>query len=127
MTTSTLLSILPAVIDLVKQAGLQLAAEFSRPDGPRSSGSETAPIDSEIELFLREHLTTLFPARFVGEEEGVLAAEANGYCWVVIRMTAPAPSWRAAAAAPSRWPCCAKAFPCSAWYSRRQARTAAPT
>src|SRR3954452_21522886 len=83
MTTSTLLSILPAVIDLVKQAGLQLAAEFSRPDGPRSSGSETAPIDSEIELFLREHLTRLLRARFVGEEAGVLAAEANGYCWVV--------------------------------------------
>ncbi|PPQ27988.1 inositol monophosphatase family protein [Rhodopila globiformis] len=80
---STLLPILPAVIDLVTQAGLRLAAEFSRPDGPRAAGRETAPIDSEIELFLRQHLTTLFPARFVGEEEGVLAAEANGYCWVV--------------------------------------------
>jgi ADP-ribosyl-[dinitrogen reductase] hydrolase len=28
-------------------------------------------------------LTGLLPARFVGEEEGILAAEANGYCWVV--------------------------------------------
>jgi ADP-ribosyl-[dinitrogen reductase] hydrolase len=83
MTTATLPSILPAVIDLVKQAGAWLAAEFSRPDGPRFSNDVTAPIDTEIELFLREHLTELLPARFVGEEEGVLAAEANGYCWVV--------------------------------------------
>jgi ADP-ribosyl-[dinitrogen reductase] hydrolase len=83
MTTATLPPILPAVIDLVKQAGVWLAAEFSRPDGPRSSNNDTAPIDTEIELFLREGLTGLLPARFVGEEEGILAAEANGYCWVV--------------------------------------------
>src|ERR1700733_12354178 len=83
MTTATLPPILPAVVDLVKQAGVWLAAEFSRPDGPRFSDTNTAPIDTEIELFLRQHLTTLLPARFVGEEEGVLAAEANGYCWVV--------------------------------------------
>src|ERR1700759_5245496 len=83
MTTATLPSILPAVIDLVQQAGIWLAAEFSRPNGPRSSDNDTAPIDTEIELFLRERLTGLLSARFVGEEEGVLAAEANGYCWVV--------------------------------------------
>src|SRR4051812_32234265 len=83
MTTSTLPCILPSVIELVQQAGLRLTAEFSRPDGPRFSDTDTSPIDTEIELFLREHLTTLLPARFVGEEEGVLAAEANGYCWVV--------------------------------------------
>src|ERR1700749_4548296 len=83
MTTATLPPILPAVIDLVKQAGIWLAAEFSRPDGPRFSDTNTAPIDTEIELFLRERLTALLPARFGGEEEGGLAAEANGYCWVV--------------------------------------------
>jgi ADP-ribosyl-[dinitrogen reductase] hydrolase len=83
MTTVTLPPILPAVIDLVRQAGTWLAAEFSRPDGPRSSDHDTSPIDTEIELFLRERLTALWPGRFVGEEEGVLAAEANGYCWVV--------------------------------------------
>ena len=75
--------VLPRVIDLVRQAGVSLAAEFSRPGGPRAAGTETAPIDTEIELFLRSHLTALLPARFVGEEAGVLAAEANGYCWVV--------------------------------------------
>lgn len=83
MTTATLPPILPAVIDLVTTAGVWLAAEFARPDGPRFSDGDTAPIDIEIELFLRERLTAVLPARFVGEESGVLAAEANGYCWVV--------------------------------------------
>jgi len=83
MTDAILPPILPAVIALVNTAGTWLATEFSRPDGPRSSDSDTSPIDTEIELFLRDHLTALLPARFVGEEEGVLAAEANGYCWVV--------------------------------------------
>src|ERR1700731_460376 len=83
MPTATLPPILPAVIDLVKQAGSWLAAEFSRPDGPRFSDTNTSPIDTEIELFLRDHLTALLPARFVGEEAGVVAAEANGFCWVV--------------------------------------------
>jgi ADP-ribosylglycohydrolase/fructose-1,6-bisphosphatase/inositol monophosphatase family enzyme len=75
--------ILPEVIDLVRQSGATLAAEFALPAGPRALGYETAPIDTEIELFLRAHLTRLLPARFVGEEAGILAAEANGYCWVV--------------------------------------------
>ncbi|HBK05599.1 MAG TPA: hypothetical protein DDZ81_07010 [Acetobacteraceae bacterium] len=83
MTTATLPPILPAVIDLVTTAGVWLANEFARPDGPRFSDGDTSPIDTEIELFLRERLTALLPARFVGEEAGVLAAEANGYCWVV--------------------------------------------
>jgi ADP-ribosyl-[dinitrogen reductase] hydrolase len=76
-------AILPTVIALVRQAGALLAAEFSRPDGPRFVDNTTAPLDHEIELFLRGNLTALLPARFVGEEAGVLAAEANGFCWVV--------------------------------------------
>ena len=87
MTTTTpppaLPVLLAAVIDLVHTAGACLAAEFGRPDGPRFSDTDTSPIDTEIELFLRARLTALLPARFVGEEAGVLAAEANGYCWVV--------------------------------------------
>jgi ADP-ribosyl-[dinitrogen reductase] hydrolase len=83
MMTATLPPILSAVIDVVKTAGARLAAEFSRSGGPRFSDTDTAPIDTEIELFLRERLTTLLPARFVGEEAGVLTAVANGYCWVV--------------------------------------------
>ena len=83
MMTPELPQVLLSVIALVEQAGSWLAAEFSRPDGPRFSDTDTSPIDTEIERFLRERLPALLPARFVGEEEGVLAAEANGYCWVV--------------------------------------------
>ncbi len=83
MTTPSLTSLLPFVIDLVQQAGDRLAAEFCRPDGPRFSNTDTSPIDTEIEVFLRERLTELLPARFVGEEEGAHPAEANGFCWVV--------------------------------------------
>jgi ADP-ribosyl-[dinitrogen reductase] hydrolase len=83
MTTPILPSILPNVVRLVTEAGEWLDAEFSRPGGPRFSNTDTSPIDTEIELFLRSHLTALLPARFVGEEEGVVAATANGFCWVV--------------------------------------------
>jgi fructose-1,6-bisphosphatase/inositol monophosphatase family enzyme len=83
MTAPNLTSILPDAVALVREAGTWLAAEFCRPGGPRSSDTDTSPIDTEIELFLRDRLTRLLPARFVGEEEGVLAADANGYCWVV--------------------------------------------
>ena len=71
------------VIDAVTEAGAIVAAEFSRPDGPRFSDHVTAPVDHEIELILRHRLMALVPARFVGEEAGVVAAEPNGLCWVV--------------------------------------------
>ena len=76
-------AILPQVIDAVLAAGALVAAEFARPDGPRFSDHVTAPLDTEIELMLRDRLLALVPARFVGEEAGVLEAPANGYCWVV--------------------------------------------
>ncbi len=76
-------NLLPAVIEAAYHAGAMLAAEFVRPDGPRFSDHVTAPIDVEMEMYLRDRLVSLFPARFVGEEAGVLAAEANGFCWVV--------------------------------------------
>ena len=76
-------SILPAVIDAVLTAGQMVAAEFARPDGPRFSDHITAPLDHEIEMMLRDRLLAQVPARFVGEEAGVLEAPANGYCWVV--------------------------------------------
>jgi ADP-ribosyl-[dinitrogen reductase] hydrolase len=74
---------LPEVVEAVETAGRILAAEFCRPGGPRFSDHVTAPVDHEIELFLRDRLTALLPARFVGEEAGVLEAPANGFCWVV--------------------------------------------
>jgi fructose-1,6-bisphosphatase/inositol monophosphatase family enzyme len=79
----TPLAILPRVIEAVTEAGGMVAAEFARPDGPRFSDHVTAPLDTEIELLLRDRLLALVPGRFVGEEAGVLEAPANGYCWVV--------------------------------------------
>jgi len=74
---------LPGVIAVVEAAGAMVAAEFCRPGGPRFSDHVTAPVDHEAELMLRDRLTGLLPARFVGEEAGVLDAPANGFCWVV--------------------------------------------
>jgi fructose-1,6-bisphosphatase/inositol monophosphatase family enzyme len=71
------------VIEAVTEAGRLVASEFARPDGPRFSDHVTAPLDREIEMMLRDRLLALLPARFVGEEAGVLDAPANGYCWVV--------------------------------------------
>jgi fructose-1,6-bisphosphatase/inositol monophosphatase family enzyme len=71
------------VIEAATEAGHLVAAEFARPDGPRFSDHVTAPLDHEIEMLLRDRLLALVPARFVGEEAGVLEAPANGYCWVV--------------------------------------------
>lgn len=76
-------TILPRVIEAVLAAGRLIAAEFARPDGPRFSDHVTSPLDHEIEMMLRDRLLALVPARFVGEEAGVLEAPANGYCWVV--------------------------------------------
>jgi ADP-ribosylglycohydrolase/fructose-1,6-bisphosphatase/inositol monophosphatase family enzyme len=81
--TPTPSAILPDVIEAVETAGRMVAAEFCRLGGPRFSDHVTAPVDREIELFLRDRLTGLLPARFVGEEAGVLEAPANGFCWVV--------------------------------------------
>ncbi len=78
--------LLAPVIAAAKAAGDLVAAEFARPDGPRFSDHVTAPLDTEIEMILRDRLLALVPARFVGEEAGVLAAPtegADGYCWVV--------------------------------------------
>ena len=76
-------ALLPEVIGLAREAGTVIAAEFSRPQGPRLIDHVTAPVDREVELSLRAQLTALLEARFVGEEAGVLEAGSNGYCWVV--------------------------------------------
>ncbi len=76
-------ALLQATIEAAQWAGDMLAAEFVRPEGPRFSDHVTSPIDTEMEIYLRDRLMTLFPARFVGEEQGAFAATANGYCWVV--------------------------------------------
>jgi len=83
LTTALAGTILPRVIEAATDAGHLVAAEFARPDGPRFSDHVTAPLDHEIELMLRDRLLALVPARFVGEEAGLLEAPPNGYCWVV--------------------------------------------
>ncbi len=75
-------AILPHVIAIVEIAGGRLAAEFSRPDGPRGK-DDKADIDVELELFLREQLLALCPGRFVGEECGIIDAPDAPYCWLV--------------------------------------------
>ena len=77
------LAVLPHAVAAAREAGDLVAAEFARPDGPRFSDHITAPLDHEIEMMLRDRLLALVPARFVGEEAGVLEAPANGFCWVV--------------------------------------------
>ena len=62
--------------------------ERARPGGRRGMG-ESAPVDAEIELALRTTLLAAWPARFVGEELGVLPCPAHASleqqrtCWVV--------------------------------------------
>ena len=63
----SLQSILHRTIPLVLRAGEMVRAEFLRPDGPRGSGHK-APVDTEIELFLRDALRDVLRVPFVGEE-----------------------------------------------------------
>ncbi|MGH7158781.1 MAG: inositol monophosphatase family protein [Acetobacteraceae bacterium] len=74
--------LLVPVTEAVREAGEMLAAEFHRPAGPRGSGDK-APVDVEIEQFLRARLTALLATRFVGEEEGAGGELADGLCWIV--------------------------------------------
>ncbi|MGH7104070.1 MAG: inositol monophosphatase family protein, partial [Acetobacteraceae bacterium] len=74
--------LLAPVAEAVREAGEMLAAEFCRPAGPRGSGDK-APVDVEIEQFLRTRLTALLATRFVGEEDGAGGELADGLCWVV--------------------------------------------
>ena len=75
-------AVLADVIAAVEQGGRMLAAEFSRPEGPRG-GEHKAPIDKEIELMLRPILLSLVPGRFIGEEDGVVEAPGAEYVWAV--------------------------------------------
>ncbi len=79
-------AVLADVIAAVEDGGRMLAAEFSRPDGPRG-GEHKAPIDLEIELMLRPRLLALIAGRFIGEEAGIIEAPAGSqfadYAWAV--------------------------------------------
>jgi ADP-ribosyl-[dinitrogen reductase] hydrolase len=74
--------LLPRVIAWAEQAGDTLAAEFRRVPKPRGRG-DTADIDREIGLMLRERLLAALPCRFLGEETGSVDVPDSKFCWVV--------------------------------------------
>ena len=75
-------SLLPSVIDAVDTSATLLDAESRRPEGPRGSGDK-ARIDTEIEQYLANRLTSLLPARFVGEETHTRPGVGATHCWLV--------------------------------------------
>ena len=87
-TVLDLSALLQIAISAATDAGTLLVAERARSGGPRGS-AETAPVDVEIERQLRAELLAAWPARFVGEELGVVACGANASqeqqrsCWVI--------------------------------------------
>ena len=75
-------SILHRTIPLVLRAGEMVRAEFLRPDGPRGSGHK-APVDTEIEIFLRDALRDVLRVSFVGEETPPVLDGDRSQCWLV--------------------------------------------
>jgi len=73
--------IINSTVHAVLVAGGLLRAEFHRPGGPRGSGSK-APIDAEIEAFLRSQLLAIHSCDWRGEE---LPHTASGHSdvWIV--------------------------------------------
>lgn len=74
-------ALLPAAIAAVSDAGAMIRAEFHRSSGPRGTGSK-APIDTEVEHFLKDRLLGLHDCGFVGEETGRVRASGSDV-WVV--------------------------------------------
>ncbi len=75
-------SILHRTIPLVLRAGEMVRAEFLRPEGPRGSGHK-APVDTEIEIFLRDALRDVLRVPFVGEETPPVLDGDASRCWLV--------------------------------------------
>lgn len=80
-TTPAALTLLPAAIAAVTEAGRMLRAEFHHPGGPEGHGSH-ARIDKEVELFLKVRLMALLPCGWKGEETATVESTTNA-CWVV--------------------------------------------
>lgn len=74
-------TLLAPAMAAVLAAGALIRAEFHRPGGPRG-GHGKAPVDAEVEAFLRERLTVLHSCDWHGEE---LPRHVMGHadCWVV--------------------------------------------
>lgn len=75
-------SLLEDALVIVRAAGEMIRAEFHRDGGPRALGPGKAPIDTEVEGFLQEHLLALHPCDWHGEE---LPRRSHGHAdrWVV--------------------------------------------
>lgn len=73
---------LTAISASVEDAGRAVAAEFTRPGGPRGRGDH-ADIDDTIARDLQRSLMDLFPARWVCEETETLPGSIDGYCWLI--------------------------------------------
>lgn len=74
-------NLLSEVIDAVRDAGALIRAEFHREGGPRGRGSK-APVDGEVETFLKTRLQRLHACRWNGEETTRDAIDARDV-WVV--------------------------------------------
>ena len=77
-----LADVLARVIEAAEAEGRRVRAEFLRADGPRGSGTK-APIDTEIELHLRDLLQRLVNCTFIGEETGLSPGLIDAYRWLV--------------------------------------------
>jgi ADP-ribosyl-[dinitrogen reductase] hydrolase len=80
-TDFTSTSLLPAVVDAVREAGRMIREEFHRAGGPRGHGDH-ASIDVEVEMMLKKRLLDLRPCRWLGEETEPVRV-GNSACWVV--------------------------------------------
>ncbi len=74
-------TLLPATVEAVSEAGAMIRVEFHRRGGPRGCGSK-APIDTEVEEFLKDRLLGLHACGFVGEETARLRSSGSDV-WVV--------------------------------------------
>lgn len=70
-----------AVAEAVVEAGVQIRAEFHRCGGPRGRGGK-APVDAEIEVFLKGRLLGMHNCGFTGEETDPVGPS-GGDTWVV--------------------------------------------
>lgn len=77
----TAAALLVGVVEAVTLAGELIRADFHRHGGPRAVGSK-APIDTEVEDFVRDRLLDLHACGFVGEETGRTSSSSADQ-WVV--------------------------------------------
>lgn len=75
--------LLDAVLPVIEEAASLIRAEIHRPGGRRlGNGYDKAPIDTEIEQFLKDRLTALHPADWQGEELPRILT-GHPYRWIV--------------------------------------------